>query len=52
MSQVYPWDHGTNFAVEIGRQSGGDGGSEYSFRGFHLTPLFRRCYNQRQAPDE
>jgi hypothetical protein len=21
MSQVYPWDRGTNFAVEIGRQA-------------------------------
>ena len=22
MSQVYPWDRGTNFAVEIGRRAG------------------------------
>jgi len=23
MSQVYPWDRGTNFAVEIGRRAAG-----------------------------
>ena len=23
MSQVYPWDRGTNFAVEIGRKTAG-----------------------------
>jgi hypothetical protein len=23
MSQVYPWDRGTNFAVEIGRKAAG-----------------------------
>jgi hypothetical protein len=23
MSQVYPWDRGTNFAVEIGRRTAG-----------------------------
>jgi hypothetical protein len=23
MSQVYPWDRGTNFAVQIGRQAAG-----------------------------
>jgi len=22
MSQVYPWDRGTNFAVELGRKAG------------------------------
>jgi hypothetical protein len=24
MSQVYPWDRGTNFAVEIGRRAAGE----------------------------
>lgn len=41
MSQVYPWDRGTNFAVELGRRVAGealDYGANPGARGVRVTP--------------